>query len=141
MAFLNDDALDENTQYSGALIYRHTLRKIVTMDEEDNARLRSESFVGYFVRVKEMDRPCCVSAVKRYANVDVVYARPPREAEATKVASSLAKKYGKIGEDVYVNIETGKKSDPSTWRPFCGNDGKQVSWKFDGATGTVAAGW
>lgn len=141
MAFLDDDALDGTRQYSGALIYRHNLRKIVTEDEEDNARTHSNSFAGYFVRVKERDRPCCVSAIKRYASVDVVYARTPGEREAAKMASSLAKKYGKLGEDVYVDIETGNKSDPASWRPVRGSDGKAISWKFDGATGAVAPGW
>lgn len=141
MAFENDDALDEERQYSGSLVYRHATGQIQTRDQIDNAHTTVASESDYFVKITVRDRPCCVSAVKHYASVDVLYARSPTEAEGYRVAELIAKKYGKPGEDVYVTIEHGDRRSPLSWQAVHNGDGKSIAVKYDGATGSVGREW
>ena len=141
MAFENDDALDEERQYNGSLVYRHATGQVQTRDQIDNAHTTVSSQPDYFVKVTERDRPCCVSPIKHYAEVDVVYAHPPSEAEGYGVAASIAKKYGKPGEDVYVTIEQGNRNSPLTWRAVHNSGGKSIAMRYDGSNGSVSREW
>jgi hypothetical protein len=141
MAFnASGDALPE-MQYGGALTYKPSDGKILSMDERDGLQTTEGDEVEYYVRVEDSKTATGITPVRKWYNVSIVFLDRP---SATEVKAAVLRQIEKLKQrhlDVNVYIYTGDKSNKITWKQIKAPNGNFMAIDYVAATGEISPNW
>lgn len=134
--FIGDDALGEN-QYSGALVYKASQKKVLTYDEYSGVKRTSSSGSGYFVEVEDGQTVAGITPVRKWFSVTVVFPKKPSRAVAYDAIFTEAQKLAAKGLDVDVYVSVGNQKEKTTWEQMKDTDGGYVFANYKATTKQV----
>jgi hypothetical protein len=136
MAFLGDDELSSN-QYSGSLIYKASLKKIVTMDEYRGVKTTTSSVGTYFVEVQEEKTLTGIKPERKWLSLMIVFPKTPAEDLAyDAIVKEVQKLIGK-GLDVDAYVSVGDRAVKTSWQQMRAKDGAYVFAEYDAIAKTL----
>lgn len=134
--FIGDDALSGN-QHSGSLVYKASLKKVMTYDEYSGVKRATSSGNGYFVEVEDGQTVAGITPVRKWFSVTVVFPKKPsRQAAYDAVYAEIQKLAGR-GLDVDVYVSVGNSKEKTTWEQMKDTDGGYVFANYKAASKQV----
>lgn len=133
MAFMGDDMLSSN-QYSGSLVYKASLKRILTMDEYRGVKTTTSSVGAYFVEVQEERTLAGIKPERKWLSLTIVFAKTPAEEVAyDAIIKEVQKLIGK-GLDVDAYVRIGDRAVKTSWQQMRAKDGAFVFAEDDAAS-------
>lgn len=136
MGFVGDDALSGN-QHSGSLIYKTSLKKVMTYDEYTGVKRATSGGNGYFVEVEEGETAPGIKPVRRWLSVTVVFPKKPSRQTAYDAINAEAQKLAGRGLDVDVYVSIGNSKEKMSWEQMKDSDGGYVFANYTAANKQV----
>ncbi len=133
MAFLGDDVLSAN-QYSGALIYKASLKKIVTMDEYRGVKTTTSSAGRYFVEVQEERTLTGIEPARNWLSLTIVFPKKPSRQAAYDAIVTEVRKLTSKGLDVNAYVSVGDQGIKTSWQQVRDDDGAYVFADYNAAS-------
>jgi hypothetical protein len=121
MAFVGDAAMNEN-QYSGAIIYRASDKRVMTMDEYNGVKITGQSNNVYYVETKEEKTLEGITPERRWLDITLVYPTTPSVQDAIAAAIVEAQKASSKGLDENVYVSVGDKNIRTSWNQLQDSD-------------------
>jgi len=133
MAFLNDDALVDETQYSGPLHYVAASKRILT-DEEysvefNGTKIERQDKGAYYLESKEES-----NGKWKWLTINVVFAKPLPAREAYDFVEAEAERASRRGMDVDAYAKVGDRTIRTSWSAISDPGGGTVSMHYDSKT-------
>lgn len=123
--FVGDDALSGN-QHSGSLVYKASLKKVMTYDEYSGVKRATSSGSGYFVEVEDQGTAPGIKPARRWLSVTVVFPKKPSRQAAYDAIYAEAGKLAGRGLDVDVYVSVGNSKEKTSWEQLKDTDGGYV---------------
>lgn len=135
-AYQGDEELSEN-QYSGALVYKASNKKIMTMDEYHGVKSTSTSRSAYHLHSEELQTLPGITPKKTWLSLSLVYANaPPPEVGYDAMIAEIEKVRAR-GLDVNAYVKTGDRKIKTSWNQVRDSDGAFVFADYDASTNQV----
>lgn len=130
--FVGDDALSGN-QHSGSLVYKASLKKVMTYDEYTGVKRATSSGNGYFVEVEDGETARGITPVRRWLSVTVVFPKKPSRQGAYDAIFAETRKLAARGLDVDVYVSIGNSKEKTSWEQMKDTDGGYVFANYKAA--------
>ena len=134
------DALAE-IQYGGALSYKPSDGKILTMDERSGKKIVEVDEGSYFVKLEESRTAKGITPVRRWLVISVVFSEKPKNDVIRSVVTNEINKLKARELDVNAYVFVGDKSNPGSWKQAEASNGNYMTIKYDTKTGKIVANW
>jgi hypothetical protein len=134
--FIGDDALSGN-QHSGSLVYKASLKKVMTYDEYIGVKRATSSGNGYFVEVEDGETAPGIRPVRRWLSVTVVFPKKPSRQAAYDAIFDETRKLAARGLDVDVYVSVGNSKEKTSWEQMKDADGGYVFANYKAANKQV----
>ncbi|MCL4177542.1 MAG: hypothetical protein KJ072_07320 [Verrucomicrobia bacterium] len=136
MAFVGDRAMNQ-TEYSGALVYRPAEKRIMTLDEADGIKRSGQDLQLYYVDTEEQRTNPGIKPEKKWLSVTLVFTKAPTIQKAYDAAIAEAERAAPRGLDTHVYVSVGDKTTRTTWRQLRDPSGGYVFVLYEAATKTI----
>jgi hypothetical protein len=134
------DALPD-IQYGGALSYKPSDGKILTMDERSGKQTTEVDEGSYFVKLEESRTAQGIRPIRRWLDVSVVFPDEPNNREVKLAVQHEINKLKTRELDVSVYVFVGDKSNPGSWKQVKASNGKYMAINYVEKTGQTVANW
>lgn len=133
MAFLGEDVLTD-TQYSGELVYRASLKKIITGDEARGVKTTVTSTGRYSLEVSEEKTSGGTNPGKQWLTLSLVYGAEPPLQDAYDSMLLEIEKMTHSGVDINAYVKIGDKNVKTSQAQMKDPSGGYVFMTFDAAS-------
>lgn len=137
MGFVGDDALSGN-QHSGSLVYKASLKKVMTYDEYTGVKRTTSSGSGYFVEVEDGQTVAGITPVRKWFSVTVVFPKKPSRQAAYDAIFTEVQKLAARGLDVDAYVSVGNSKEKTSWDQMKDTDGGYVFANYKFATKQIS---
>lgn len=141
MAFNEAGAALPDIQYGGALSYKPSDGKILTMDERSGKQTIEMDEDAYFVKLEESRTAQGITPIRRWLDVSIVFPDEPNNGEVKPAVQHEINKLKARELDVNVYVFVGDKSNPGSWKQVKASNGKYMSIDYVEKTGRTVANW
>lgn len=136
MAFLGDDMLNAN-QHSGSLIYKASVKRIMTLDEYRGVKIASSGTDRYFVEVREEKTLTGIKPERKWLSLTIVFPNAPNEEAAYDAIFAEVHKLVGQGIDVNAYVSIGNRAVKTSWQQMRAEDGAYVFADYDATSKTL----
>jgi hypothetical protein len=136
MGFVGDEAM-KSTQYSGAIIYKASDKRIMTMDEYDGVKKSGKDAGAYFIETKEEKTLAGIKPERKWLSLTLVFPKAPPTQQAYEAAVAEAEKAAEKGIDVKVYVSVGDKGTPTSWNQLKDPSGGFVFVEYQASSKTI----
>jgi hypothetical protein len=134
--FVGEDTMTSD-QYSGSLIYRADVKKIMTMDEYLGVKKAAETRARCHLGVEEEKTLEGIKPERRWLSVSLVYPAQPDRAVAYEDMLTVAKEMAPKGLDVNMYVFVGDKDKNTSWEQVRDSDGAYMFCEYNAKTRKV----
>ena len=135
-AFLGEGILSAN-QYSGQLIYRASDKIIMTMDQYDGVKTKTENKKEYFLKLSEERTAEGIEPVNRWIDLSLIFPKNPSIEDAYNAMLTEIKAHKSKGIDVNAYAYVGNKAKKTSWVQIKEPDGFYASLEYNATTKEV----
>jgi hypothetical protein len=135
--FLGDETLNSN-QFSGALVYKASLKKVMTYDEYSGVKRTSARGNGYFVEIEEGKTVAGIAPQRKWLSVTVVFSKKPSRQAAYDAIFTEVQKLAARGLDANVYVSVGNSKEKTSWVQMRDTDGGYVFANYKAATKQIS---
>ncbi len=134
--FVGEDTMTSN-QYSGSLVYRADVKKIMTMNEYRGVKKADETRARYHLSVEEDKTLEGIKPERRWLSVSLIYPAAPDRAIAYEDMLAVAQEMAPKGLDVNIYVFVGDKDKKTSWEQVRDSDGAYMFCEYSAKTRKV----
>ena len=124
-------------QCSGAIIYKASEKRIMSMDEYKGVKASGQDGDGYFIKTEENKTLDGIKPERHWRTLTLVYPSAPALQDAYDALLKEVGKAASAGLDINAYIDVGDKTTPTTWVQMKDPDGGYVFVGYHADTKTI----